>query len=278
MSSAAASRVFQSRTWIAITPRVARLAGAPCTEAQQVLAAVLDAGHDAALSHYSAARWWGLEGCSLTPVTLTTTRRGQRQTNLGDTHRVRRLPARWTAELGGVRVVRPELLAMQLFDVASPGRAERLVERLWSLRLLSGDSIARCLDDLGERGRNGTAGLRRYLQPRGRGYTPPATGLEGRTMQILDQAGIPMRRQVDSGADVWTGRVDFRHESLPVIVEVQSEMYHAALSDRLADQCRITALRTAGFTVVEVWDNTVWSRPAELVMSVRRAIEACRSH
>lgn len=276
MSTSAAARVFGSSGWVAITPTVARLAGAPSTDAQRVLAAVLDSGHDSAVSHYTAARWWGLAGCSLTPLTLVTTHRGQRLNPLGCVHRVRRLPERWVTVLAGVRVVRPELLAMQLFDIATPGRAERLVERLWSMRLLSGSSIGECLDDLGERGRNGTAGLRQYLARRGLAYTPPATGLEGRTMQILDQAGIAMRRQVDSGGTGWSGRVDFRHEGLPVILEVQSEMYHAALSDRLADQLRIAKLTDAGFTVVEVWDDAVWSRPSELVASVRRAIEECR--
>jgi very-short-patch-repair endonuclease len=266
---ATAQRLATDR-WEPVTDAVVRRRGAPATTAQRALAAVLDAGPGSVLSHLSAASWWGLEGCSLTPLHVTRLSRSTRYSELAEVHVVRALPVQWTTVLHQVPIVRPELLTLQLFAVCRDERAERLVETLWAKRLLSGRSISQFLDHLGKRGRNGTAGLRRYLDARGEDYTPPATGLEARTMQVLRDEGIDLRPQVDSGGSSWTGRVDFRHPRVPLIVEVQSERYHSALVDRLADRRRLAALRAAGFVVVEVSDAQVWSRPWEVVEAVRR--------
>jgi very-short-patch-repair endonuclease len=170
-------------------------------------------------------------------------------------------------------VVRPELCALHLFAVCRRERAERLVDGLWSARLLSGRSLGALLAQLGEMGRNGTAGLRAYLDDRPGDYVPPASGLETRVADILRSAGITVRRQVDLGTDgVWSGRVDFLVDGQPIVIEVQSERHHAALSDRRADAARRAGLEAAGFVWVEVWDHEVWGTPALVVARVRAAI------
>ena len=91
---------------------------------------------------------------------------------------------------------------------------------------------------------------------------------------ILRSAGITVRRQVDLGTDgVWSGRVDFLVEGQPIVIEVQSERHHAALSDRRADAARRAGLEAAGFVWVEVWDHEVWATPAVVVARVRAAID-----
>jgi very-short-patch-repair endonuclease len=102
---------------------------------------------------------------------------------------------------------------------------------------------------------------------------PPASNLERRFAAIVAQAGLPeMRRQVDSGDDDrWVGRVDFRDAHLPLVVEVQSETFHSALTDKVHDEIRSSALRAAGFEVVEVTEEQVWHRPHEVVRAVRAA-------
>jgi very-short-patch-repair endonuclease len=175
--------------------------------------------------------------------------------------------------LDGVPIARPELVALQLFAVCREERAEVLVDRLWSMRLLSGPSVERFVEELGRRGRNGTAGLRRYLERRGPRYVPPDSGLEHRFARLMEEAGIPMLRQVDVGGDRhWTGRVDSRHATLPLVVEIQSERYHLALADRERDRNRIAALHAAGFHVIEVTDVDVWTRPQDVVARVRAAV------
>ncbi len=276
LSDSSIDRLVTGPHWEPVTGQVIRRVGSAPNRGQRVLAAVLDAGPGARLSHRSAAAWWGVRGSPLEPLQAVRTLRSHRRSPLCDIHVVRDLPDRWVTVLDGVPIVRPELAALHLFASCRELQAERWVETLWSLRLLDGRSLARFLEELGRRGRNGTAGLRRYLRSRGRGYTPAASSLEARVLQILREAGISMRRQVDSGGDTWTGRVDFRHPSLPVILEVQSERHHTALVDTEADARRLRKLRADGFLVVEVTDVEVWTRPWVVLDRVRRALDAAR--
>jgi very-short-patch-repair endonuclease len=167
-------------------------------------------------------------------------------------------------------------VVFQICGRERPEGAERVLDDLWRRRLLSGRSLRRTLDDLAGPGLTGTSPgpgrMRRLLARRGDDYVPPASGLERRFARILARDRLPaMRRQVDVGGDGWVGRVDFRDRYLPLIVEVQSETYHSALSDRRRDAARSEALRAAGFEVVEVSEEQVWHRPEEVAAAVRTA-------
>jgi very-short-patch-repair endonuclease len=264
----------RSRNWEQPTRTVFRRTGSASSTAQDLVIAVLDAGPDAALGFIPGASWWGMSGCSLRPIHAVGTSSSRRR-RAGDVrfHRVRSLPAAWVTELRGVPIVRPELLSLQLFAVCRYERAERLTEWMWSHRLLSGPSLRRFIAQMGRMGRNGTAGVRRYLEERPEDYVPPATGLESRVMQILRDAGIEVRRQVDVGSDdAWTGCVDFLVADHPVVIEVQSHLHHDALCDRRADAARRSRLEEAGFVWVEIWDDAVWARPWSVVADVRAGI------
>jgi very-short-patch-repair endonuclease len=265
--------------WIELTDEVLKLHGSPDSAGQRTLAAVLDAGLGATLSYNSSGNWWGLHGCALEPVHVATTGSSRRRSTLATVHRVRFLPDRWTTVHLGVPTVRPELLALQLFAVSRFDRGERLVDRLWSLRLFSGASLARFLGDVPLRGVRGSAHLRRYFGRRGVDYRPPDSGLESRFDQITRAAGILFRRQVDIGDDAhWTGRVDFLHTVRPLVVEIQSEVHHSSLVDQAADRARLVALRAAGFTVVEITDTMVWTAPASVIAAVRAGLDAAGTH
>ena len=264
--------------WIRLTDEVMRLRGSPGTVEQRTLAAVLDAGPGARLSSSSSGSWWGLQGCALEPFHVATTASTRRRSSLSTVHRVRFLPDRWTAVHRGVPTVRPELLALQLFAVSRFERGERLVDRLWSMRLFSGTSLARFLSEVPLRGVRGSAHLRRYFDRRGADYRPPDSGLESRFDQIARAEGIVFRRQVDLGSDEhWTGRVDFLHEDRPLVVEIQSEVHHSSLLDRESDRNRLQALRAAGLTVVEITDTMVWTAPRSVIAAVRQGLRAAGS-
>jgi len=196
-----------------------------------------------------------------------------RRTRLAVLHEVKSLLPRHVTVLEAIPIVRPERLALELCASEYPLRAARAVDDMWRRRLLSGRSLRRFVDDASVHGRGGLQVLRTLLDDRGDDYVPPASNLESRFAAVIARAGLPeMRRQVDSGGDVWVGRVDFRDARLPLIVEVQSERYHTALTDKQADRVRLAALRAAGFVVVEVTENQVWHRPEEVV----RLIEGAR--
>ncbi len=259
--------------WVSDGPRLLRHVAAPMTPRQRALAAVVDAGEGAALSHASAAALWGLPGFALEPAHVTIHRRAHPVRDpLGTVHRVRAFSLAHRTVLDGIPVVRPELLMLQLCATTPPGRAERLLDRAWSMRLLSGASTRRVLDEVAGSGVHGVSVLRELLAARGPDYVPPASGLEGRFAELLRRSGAaPMDRQVDLGGDHWCGRVDFVDRSCGLVVEIDSERYHSALSDQASDAAREAELRDAGFTVLRFTDFQVFHRPSEVIERIRQA-------
>ena len=256
-----------------VTRRVLRSPGAPRTDAQAVLAAVLDAAPGAFACDHTAAALWEVRGYRLLPVHVV---RGRgvtgRRTRLAVLHEVKHLLPHHVTVLRQIPVVRPERMVLDLCASEHPGRAARALDDAWRRRLLSGRSLRRLLDDASVQGRNGVRVLRELLDERGDDFVPPASNLERRFASILAEAGLPsMRRQVDSGGDHWVGRVDFRDEHLSLVVEVQSERFHSALTDRVDDEARLAALDAAGFAVVEVTEAEVWHEPLEVARRVREA-------
>lgn len=258
------------------SPRVLRLLGAPHTEAQRVLAAVLDAGPGSALSHTSALAWWRVPGFTLRELHVSRSRDGtHRPKRLAHgVHDVEALPEHHVRVLDGIPVVTP---SRALFDLAGmprtpPGRVERALDNAWSLHLVTGGTLARMLDEVGSRSRPGIATMRALLADRGDGYVPPASGLEGRVADILKgRWPTSLRRQVDKGDDgEWIGRIDFVDPELPFLLEVQSERFHASLLDTRDDAARRARLEAAGYVVVEVSDTDVWHYPEDVVERVRQ--------
>lgn len=265
--------------WEQVGPRLLRRTGAPWSRACPLVRAVLDAGPGAVLSHTTAAAWWGM-GFDLRPIHVTRPRGAtSAPARFADRlHQVLDLTGDQVTVLDGVPIARPERVALELFGLVHPDRAARAVEVGWSRRLYDGSVLRQIHEQLADRGRKGTVAMREFLEQRPPGWVPPASALEARVAQILRDACLGRwRRQVDLGGDRWCGRVDLLHESLPLVVEVQSERYHAALLDREHDARRAAALRAAGFTVVEVWDTEVWHHPDVVEARVEAAVRELRA-
>jgi very-short-patch-repair endonuclease len=278
MSRSARRHAVASGRLELVTPRVLRVPGTPCTDHQRVLVAVFDHPQPAFTCGSTVAALWRVPGYRLIPAHVlrpegVTGRRG----DLGVVHELAGLAPRHVTAMDGVPCIRPEVLVLQLCGSTYRERAASVLDNLWRRRLVSGRSLRATLDDLAASGRRGVTTMRDLLDQRGDDYVPPASNLERRFMTILERAGEPaMRRQVDSGGDRWIGRVDFRDEHLPLIVEVQSEEFHSALVDREHDERRLDALRDAGFEVLEVTDKEVWYEPLRVLAAVREARERLR--
>lgn len=257
--------------WERVSTRVARRTGTRVTPHQRLVAAVLDAGPSAYVSHRSAAGLWGLPGFRPEPIELIVVRGGrERASELATIHRPRHLPDPFSAVIDGVPVVRPSLLMLQLAPLVSVERLGRLLDHLWSRRLVSGRSLRTELEPLLHRGRAGTVAMRTVLEVRSEDYVPPASALEGRFAALLEQAGLKaMRRQVDVGdGEHWCGRVDFLDVDLPLVVEIDSERYHGSLSSVADDRAREERIVRGGFTVLRLTEFQVWHRAREVTESV----------
>lgn len=274
--SAARHELHQAR-WAKAANGIHRLIGAPQTDDQALMADVLRAGPGASISHRSAAALWGVPGEEHLPTHVSRPGHSSGKRLSGFVvHEARCLNADQVTTLRGLPLVRPERVP---FDLANIGvkaeRVERVVDRLWSDRLVSGRSLRRVLDSLPKRGFRGTALLRKILKDRGEEWVPPASGLESRAMSLLERNGcIGFERQVDLGADEWVGRVDFINRVSKVVIEVQGDRHHAALSSQRDDSERFAQLEASGFTVVAVWEDELWYRPTDFLARLRTATGA----
>jgi hypothetical protein len=261
-------RLRRGEGWRALSDRVLARTGSPATDERALIAAVLDASPGAAIAGPTAAWMWGVPGFTLQPIHVVRHRGvSRRPSPLAIVHEVVDLHTHHLKVVRGITVVSPGRLVCELAGT-HPHRAKRVLDRLWSERLLDGRTFRRTVDEFTDRGRTGSAYLHELDAARGPGYVPPASSLERR---FADVCLWPMDRQVDSGGEEWCGRVDFRAQDLPLIVEVQSEKYHASLVDRGADAARRARLKAAGFVVVEVWDTAVWHRPDLVNERIRQA-------
>jgi very-short-patch-repair endonuclease len=260
---------FRRRSeWTAISARVLGSSSAPESPHRDTMAGVLDASPGAAASDATAAWLWGAPGFRPAPVQVVRPKGvSRRPSTLAVVHEVVDLHPSQIKVLDGIPVVSPSRVVCELAGT-HPHRAARVLDRFWSERLLDGRTFRRTVEQLKDRGRQGSTLFRELDAARGPGYVPPASSLEQRFMEICLW---PMRRQVDSGGEEWCGRVDFRDEVLPLVTEVQSERYHSALVDKAADAARKARLEAAGFLVVEIWDTDVWHRPQLVNETIRAA-------
>jgi very-short-patch-repair endonuclease len=210
---------------------------------------------------------------------LCTRRRRITQDGLAILHTTTDLLDTHITELDGSPITTP---ARALFDIAAnlhPKRVERAIDNALARRLVTPALLHRTLDELADRGRNGIVLMRTLLEARPRGYRPPESRTEARLNDLLERAGQRrLSMQHDVGADeAWIGRVDFLDDEVPLVVEVQSELFHGSVLDRQRDQQRLEHLRAAGFIVLELWESEIWHRPDEAVAKVVEARHTARS-
>jgi very-short-patch-repair endonuclease len=251
---------------------VLRSTSAPVTDRQRALAAVLEAGEGAALSHESGTALWGVPGFELLPADVLRPRMSnRRRLRLGRSHWATLLPADLVTVYDGIPVVRPSYLALLLFGSIHPQRARRATSTMLARRLTTLGALESVLERMAIQGRDGIVAFREYLdEERRRGHTFDS-GLERRFDWLLASHGEKqMRAQVDIGEDSWVGRVDFLDADVPLIVEIDSELHHSALVDAEADARRTAALEAAGYTIQRFTDVDVWHRGDHVVAEVRR--------
>ena len=174
---------------------------------------------------------------------------------------------------------RPSLLVLQLAPHVAPQRLQRVFDHLWSRRLLSGPTVAADLEPVMGRGRPGVVAVRTMLERCGPDYVPPESNLERRLIDLVDAAGLPpLQRQRNLGDDTrWLGRVDLYWPQWLIIIEVDSDRYHSALSDREHDAARQHALERAGYLVVRVTEQELWHRRDEVIARLRAAVAAAKT-
>lgn len=270
------ARRLDSGDWVAESGRVLRRGGAPQTPHQRVMALVLDAGPGAVASHRTAAWLWGVPGFGPGPAEVSLLR-GMNgcASPLGVVHRPRLLPSAHVTATCGIPVTTPERTLCDLAAVVGPLRIERAVDSALARHTADLARLWLAFDDLAARRRPGRRVMRRILAERPPGYVAPESELEARFLRMVERAGIVMPEcQVDVGGAAWVGRVDFLFRCQRLVVEVDGQLAHSALSDRRNDEQRDEALKATGFDVLRFGWSDVVLDPRRTVGVLRRSLAA----
>jgi very-short-patch-repair endonuclease len=271
-------RLRDSRVLQRVGHKVFRVAGSADIPRQRVLAAVLEAGPGTALSHTSAASFWGYRGYDVQPIHAIRARCGTRRSTLAILHEPRLLLREHVTRRGPIPLTTP---SRTLFDLASMVDAERLaraVDDALVQRQTNAFALHRMLELFARRGRTGITAMREVLEVRGHDYRPPESNLERRVMKALSDGGLPpFERQVDVGDhEGWIARVDFLCRALRFVLLVDGDRWHSMLSDRAADDRQAMRLERAGYTVWRIPETVALSPPAHIVASVREGLVLAR--
>jgi very-short-patch-repair endonuclease len=276
VSRQAVANRLRSPDWEAVTRRVLRLVGTAASGRQGAMAAVLDAGDGAVVSHGAAAALWGLPGFDLGAIHVSRRRGGSgRPTPLATVHHPERLTTTHCDSRHGIPTTGLARTVVDLAATEHPARVELAAHA--AVRLgVTWSALEQVLDEVGARGRPGTAVARSVIEG-GHGRRPLGSGLEGRFLRLLRLAGLPEpRRQVDLGAGDWVGRVDFLYDDVRLVIEVDGGWHHEGALDIRRDKPRSAALVAAGFRVLPVAEDLLRRDPAEVVRLVSDARRRAR--
>ncbi|HEY2999310.1 MAG TPA: DUF559 domain-containing protein [Acidimicrobiales bacterium] len=248
-----------------------RLPGHPPSLHQALLAAVLEAGPDAAVSHMSACAWWRFAGIRPGAVEVSVPRPVQRGRRVnGLVHRARDLRPVDVDARGVVPVTTP---ARSLIDAAPRLTRAQIVDVLDGATRDGLIDLAHLRWRLDELRRRGRPGIRRMLdalpaddEPRRR----EESWLERRLTRLIVAAGLPAPRcQVRLRHSGGVARVDMCYERSRLVIETDGHGSHATRRGRQSDAERDARLGAAGYRVLRFTYDDVVGRPDHVVGIIR---------
>lgn len=250
---------------IRVQPRVYRVAGAPATWEQQVMAAVLAAGSGAAASHRTGAFLWGLG--EEAPVEIVVPR--------GQTPDLRGVIVHQTRDpiviqrRRGIPVTTPMRVLLDLGAVVPWTAVEDALDRGRVARLFTIAAVEWELAAHARPGRRGSGPLRRVLDRHALLESPPDGMLEPRFARLCKTAGLPLPvfQYV-----VGRFRIDFAYPELMLAIEVDGYRAHATARAFQSDLERQNALVAMGWTVLRFTWHDVVCRPHHVARLIREAI------
>jgi hypothetical protein len=239
--------------WLRLHPGVYAIAGAGPDPQRSILAACLYLGRGAVASHRSAAWLWQLSGFAdappgpelLVPVELD-----RRQTGLL-VHRTDRLDRADVTTLGAIPITRVERTLLDLGAVADEEQVELARDDALRRGLITIAREGRRLDDLGGRGRRGTATLR-AIRRREIDQVIPRSELERLILNALRRHRIPVPVR-EHPVLLPSGRTIYLDHSWPdheVVLEVLGRRWHAGRKRWVRDVTRGNEATSVGWRVM----------------------------
>jgi len=261
LSAASGSRWVSGGRLQRIHPRVYAVGHRVLSTEGLLAAALLYAGPGAALSHASAAHWWGIVPYLPQSVHVRSPARRRCVPGVrvhGGPHLDRALHRRLPVTT----------VARTLLDLASTSSfagLRRAVAEADYLRLLDLGAI----DALLGRGRPGSRALRTALDHHRPQYARTSSQLEDRLLHLCETHGIPLP---EVNMEVAGFRVDALWREQRVIAEVDGRRAHGTPDRMERDRGRDLALRAAGYLVVRYTWRQVTAEPELVAADLRAAL------
>ena len=222
------------------------------------------------MGQVTGARLWELWPRSVPDHVLVTRRSAFDRPTLGVVHRVRDLLPSHVVVLDGLRVTTPARVVMDLAATLPRSQVARVLDRAWGKRLLTLGDVASVMHDVRGKGRRGVRTVEALLAERV-DLVAAETALELAFEAILRANSLPpMRRQVQlSDVEGWVGRVDYFDDDYGLVVFVDGDAWHRALSDERSDAGQQHRLVAAGYRVERFSEGEIKFRQHKVAARMR---------
>jgi uncharacterized protein DUF559 len=249
---------------------VFRIRGAPVTYSQQLVAAGLAVGPEAAASHRAAATLHELLSFREPRVEVTTNRSRSPEVEGVVVHRLADLRERWVQLVGGVRVTTVARTLVDLGAVASPQTVETALDRATGRRLVTYRDVRDAMRAVARQGRRGVGTIRPLLDER-IGRVLPAGVLAARMESLLRNAGLPRAVSEHVVTDEHGGFIavaDFAWPDRRLVVEVDGYEFHSTPKAVDHDNARDRLLLAAGWMPLHFSWNEVERHPERVAQEI----------
>lgn len=248
-----------------VEPTVLRVAGAPITWEQLLLAGVLGLGPDAVVSHVAAAALWEFDGVRQGAVEFTVPRTNRNRASVGRVHSSLSLKPIDISRKGRYPTTTPTRTIIDAAARFTLRQLEGIVDAACRDRLTDETALLARLADLRRPGRSKLLAILGADLASGR----PHTWLERELLSICRSGGVPeLRMQTELTADGRVARVDGFLDQAKLVIEVAGHRTHSTRRQRQADNERRLRLEQQGYRVLEFTYEDVTQRPDYVVQTV----------
>jgi hypothetical protein len=257
---------------VKVQPRVFRVAGAPQTWHQHLMAAVLTT--DGIVSHRSAAEMWGvIQPAGYVDVSIQPPRAPRAEPPV-IVHRIKDLHPELAVEREGLPLTDPTRTIIDLGLVLPHWAVRDALSRGLTTRLFTVVEVDRLRDAITRQGRNGTGTVRRILDERLLVAGTEESLLERRFLDLVARHGLvaPAIQHEVWHAGRFIARVDAAYPDRKLAVEVDGYSAHSSPDAFQRDRARQNRLVALGWTVLRFTWADVVQRPAMVARTILEAI------
>ena len=272
LSDAAFARFVASDMLTRVFPAVYRVAGAPITREQLLLAPCLAAGPGSAVSHRTAGTEWTLVEGFADVIEIVTPRPQWPRLPGVFVHRSTDLKPDHVTMRHGIPITKPLRTLVDLGAVVPAHVVADALEAGLSARLFHIRAADAALDEFGCKGRTGVGVFRKVIDNRALERGIPDGLLEPRMARLLAKQGLPK-----ATFQFWvtpTIRVDFAYVDLRIVIEVDGFSSRSTPTRMAKDLERQNALVLLGWTVLRFTWRQVVKEPEKVAATILVTLES----